>query len=245
MKLKFYLRGLGIGIVVTALIMGIATKDGRPLTEAEIKAAAAKLGMVESNSLKLTDLQQGETPTTPNPAPAPEGQEGSEPEGAEPRESTPTSAPEPESTSTPTLAPESTTTPTPTSAPAPESTSTTTPTPTPTTATTPTPTPTPKPTTAPTPTPTPTSASALTPSPEESPGAETVKITIKSGTGSRSVCEQLADAGLIEDAAAFDRYLCDNSYARRICAGTYEIQVGASEEEIAKIITRSAAAQAP
>ncbi len=219
MKLKFYLRGLGIGIVVTALIMGIATKDGRPLTEAEIKAAAAKLGMVESNSLKLTDLQQGETPTTPNP----EGQEGSEPEGAS----------------------------TPTSAPAPESTSTTTPTPTPTTAATPTPTPTPtsaptpKPTTAPTPTPTPTSASALTPSPEESPGAETVKITIKSGTGSRSVCEQLADAGLIEDAAAFDRYLCDNSYARRICAGTYEIQVGASEEEIAKIITRSAAAQAP
>ncbi|MDE5588799.1 MAG: hypothetical protein K2J60_06615, partial [Acetatifactor sp.] len=67
MKLKSYMRGLGIGIVVTALIMGIATKDGRPMTDAEIKAAAAKLGMVDSNSLRLTDLNQDRTPESPEP----------------------------------------------------------------------------------------------------------------------------------------------------------------------------------
>ena len=96
MKLKSYMRGLGIGIVVTALIMGIATKDGRPMTDAEIKAAAAKLGMVESNSLRLTDLSQDRMPENSEPnaevntesdpedqEPDPNGQDGNESEGGE------------------------------------------------------------------------------------------------------------------------------------------------------------------
>ena len=68
---------------------------------------------------------------------------------------------------------------------------------------------------------------------------EKVKFTIKSGTGSRAVCNQLAEAGLIEDAAAFDQYLIDSGYSKRISAGNFEIPVGASDEEIAKIISRS------
>ena len=75
MKLKYYLRGLGIGILVTALIMGFTTRDSRPLTDAEIKAAAAELGMVESDSLRLADLPQEPTPTpeiTPEPTKEPE-----------------------------------------------------------------------------------------------------------------------------------------------------------------------------
>ena len=48
MKLKYYLRGLGIGIAVTALVMGLAlaktTKES--MTDEEIKERAAKLGMV-------------------------------------------------------------------------------------------------------------------------------------------------------------------------------------------------------
>lgn len=55
MKLKYYLRGLGIGIVVTALIMGLSTGNTVPMTDAEIKAKAAMLGMVESDSLRLSD----------------------------------------------------------------------------------------------------------------------------------------------------------------------------------------------
>lgn len=49
MKLKYYLRGLGIGILVTALIMGAT--DGKELTDEEIKARAIQLGMVEALSL--------------------------------------------------------------------------------------------------------------------------------------------------------------------------------------------------
>ena len=47
------------------------------------------------------------------------------------------------------------------------------------------------------------------------------------------------EAGLVEDASDFDRYLVDNGYSRRISTGTYEIPLDSTQEEIAKIITRS------
>lgn len=50
MKLRYYLRGLGIGITVTAIIMSF-TKKPEELTDAEIKIRAAKLGMVEKSVL--------------------------------------------------------------------------------------------------------------------------------------------------------------------------------------------------
>lgn len=203
MKLKFYLRGLGIGIVVTALIMGIAKKDKLPLTDAEIKAAAAKLGMVESDSLRLTDLDQDgkdfDSPSDPDTA---GGTTTPEPE-SDPGTAGGTITPEPESD--PGMA-GGTITPEPESDPG-------------------------------------MAGGAATPesqNPEMSSGiTETVTITIRRGTGSRAVCSLLAEAGLIEDAAAFDQYLIDSGYSKRISAGTFEIPAGASEEEMAKIISRS------
>ena len=51
MKLKFYLRGLGIGIAVTALVMGLAlSKDTKEsMTDEEIRERAEQLGMVEED----------------------------------------------------------------------------------------------------------------------------------------------------------------------------------------------------
>lgn len=48
MKLKYYLRGLGIGIICTAIIMGIALSGNKKetLTDAEIIERARLLGMV-------------------------------------------------------------------------------------------------------------------------------------------------------------------------------------------------------
>ena len=46
------MRGLGVGIIVTALLMGVATGKGIPLSDAEIKAKALELGMVESDSIR-------------------------------------------------------------------------------------------------------------------------------------------------------------------------------------------------
>jgi len=233
------MRGLGIGIVVTALIMGIATKDGQPLTDAEIKAAAAKLGMVESDSLKLSDLllnegkadeHQTDNPVGSEPAaspvpesetPTPESTEGTEELG-------PSSAPEGTEEPEPSSAPEETEEPEPLSGPAADGSGPKTD-----------PAPTAKTTPPPSQAPAPLQSPASVQEPEAAVDTETVKFIIKSGTGSRTVCNQLAEAGLIEDAAAFDQYLCDNSYARRVCAGTFEIPKGASEEQIAKIITKS------
>ena len=175
MKLKYYLRGLGIGILVTALIMGFTTRDSRPLTDAEIKAAAAELGMVESDSLRLADLPQEPTPT-PEITPEPEA--------------TPEATPE----VTPEVTPELTEEPE-------------------------------------------TASEAATETTQES-GTD-ISVTVSAGSGSRTVCNRLEEAGVITDAAEFDKYLCDQGYSKRICVGTFEIPADASWEEIAKIITRS------
>ena len=103
MKLRYYLRGLGIGVVVTALIMGVTLKDDRSLSDAEIKARAAELGMVEGNSRTLADLQneQGSTSApTASLTPAPS--------------QIPTASPTPTMSPTPTPTPTATASPTPT-----------------------------------------------------------------------------------------------------------------------------------
>lgn len=62
MKLKYYLRGLGIGMIVTALIMGISFshrqgQETQTLTDDQIRERAEQLGMVDSSELTLAALQ--------------------------------------------------------------------------------------------------------------------------------------------------------------------------------------------
>lgn len=57
MKLRYYLRGLGIGILVTALILTIVPGEKESLSDAEIRTRALQLGMVDSSSLTLADVQ--------------------------------------------------------------------------------------------------------------------------------------------------------------------------------------------
>ena len=62
MKLKYYLRGLGIGILVTAVIMGVTQGSRKEtLSDREIRERAAALGMVEPGN-SLADLEAVETP---------------------------------------------------------------------------------------------------------------------------------------------------------------------------------------
>ena len=61
-KLRFYLRGLGIGLVVTTLILMVVRLNthGGEMTDAQIRERAAELGMVDGNSYSLTDaVSQG------------------------------------------------------------------------------------------------------------------------------------------------------------------------------------------
>ena len=167
MKLKYYLRGLGIGMAVTALILGISFsgrqgQEAQTLTDEQIRERASELGMVDSSELTLAALASSAA-QTPEATIEPEA-------AAEPETTT-----EPETTAEPELIT------------APEQSQTT--------------------------------------------------ITIKKGSDSGSVSRMLYEAGLVENAKAFDNYLCNNGYSRSINPGIYEIAPGTSEEEIAKIIT--------
>ena len=71
MKLKYYLRGLGVGIVVTAIILTIANHLGNKMSDEDIIKRAGKLGMVKKEDETLFPPTEPET-TTPEPAtPAP------------------------------------------------------------------------------------------------------------------------------------------------------------------------------
>ena len=58
MKLKYYLRGIGIGVILTALIMGFAL-GGRKTTisDAEVIERAKKLGMVQGGVLSIIQMR--------------------------------------------------------------------------------------------------------------------------------------------------------------------------------------------
>ncbi len=113
MKLKYYLRGLGIGMIVTALILGISFshrqgQETQILTDDQIRERAEQLGMVDSSELTLAALQNS----------VQQAQENTEKTEASPEpdteETTTTSEPEttvaPENTAEPetTAAPENT-----------------------------------------------------------------------------------------------------------------------------------------
>ena len=58
MNLKTYFRGLGLGIFVTALILSMASGNGKKeMTDDEIRARAAELGMVSENAMLLSQAQ--------------------------------------------------------------------------------------------------------------------------------------------------------------------------------------------
>ncbi|MCR4739656.1 MAG: hypothetical protein K5886_05260 [Lachnospiraceae bacterium] len=62
MKLGYYLRGLGIGIIVTALLMGftLSTRTGS-MSDEDVKKRAAELGMVEESRLLVQEAGDKET----------------------------------------------------------------------------------------------------------------------------------------------------------------------------------------
>jgi len=203
MKLKYYLRGLGIGILITTVILSLAGIGRKNMTDEEVVKRAKELGMVESTLLSdLPDQTKAEEvrPTEPEISLQPET---SEPEESASTPETPVEPEEPASTPETSAAPEETPV-------APEE--------------------------------TPVAPEETPVSPEDgnpdTSAWETVTLVIGRGESSTTVSKNLKKAGIVEDAAAFDRFLCNNGYDKKIITGTYEIPYGASEEEIAKIITR-------
>nr|MBQ8252673.1 hypothetical protein [Lachnospiraceae bacterium] len=186
MKLRYYMRGLGIGILVTAVLMSV-TINGKTekLTDDEIIARAEALGMVqEYEDVVLADTvsdNQAEKETAVVTVPDVEAKQEEDDEKNQQPDENETVVQEEEETEE-------------------------------------------------------------EPKEEETPIKEietdqTVEIVVQGGDGSQTVAKKLLQAGLVDDAQAYDRYLCTNGYDKRICTGTHRIPVGAGDEEIAAILT--------
>lgn len=207
MKLKYYLRGLGIGMLVSAFIMGVVA-NGETMTDKEIKARAAELGMVEQKAVTLSDLIDGEDEGKSENPIEKTMEDNKEREGAsqEPTGEIDDSREDSEGGTQETIdesvgsqesALEAISTG--------ESEET---------------------------------AEASTEASEDSGQSDDglITVVIEWGESSLSVSRSLEAAGLVEDASEYDRYLCDNGYSKTLRAGTYKIAKGSSEEEIARII---------
>ena len=227
MYLKGLVRGVGIGMVLTALIMGMTEKAKQPLTDAEVRAKALALGMVDPNSLSLSNVgassgasqsggtgddtkqpDDGEgmgTGQTPDETQQPEDEGDIMGTGNSLPETTEPAATQDESQRT-----EEPQTASPIQTPAPSQI--------------------PAPSQAPTPSQTP----EVTPTPVVE--KDTITIVIVRGDSSYTVSRRLEEAGLIESAREYDSYLVDNGYSKTIHTGTYKIPLDATWEEIADII---------
>lgn len=70
-------------------------------------------------------------------------------------------------------------------------------------------------------------------------GVVTKTITVKRGMDSSSVAALLQREGIIEDAHDFDSYLDKNGYSTKIRIGTYVVKSSDSYKTLAKIITKT------
>ena len=224
MNRKEYVRGLGLGILITAVVFTFFKPEAKAMTEEEIIKYAISLGYEKvekqekdpiSNLDDIKSQAMGTGTPTPTLTPVP----------------TLTLTPEPTNAPTPTLTP----TPKPTNTPMPTST------PTPKPTSTPTLTPTPKPTEVPdvTPTSEPTAAPevSVTPAPDAAQTETVYTLVVTDGMTATAVAKVLADNGVIEDDMAFVLYLRRQKLTHYILTGSYQIPYGASFKEIATAIT--------
>lgn len=66
---------------------------------------------------------------------------------------------------------------------------------------------------------------------------EKIKVKVEGGDVSRAVSQKVFEAGLVEDAEEFNNYLGDHGYDNSLQPGTYHIKKGASFQQIAEILT--------
>lgn len=211
MKLKYYLRGLGIGIILTTILLSIGSKD-KAMSDQEIIEAATKLGMVKKEEVsdeKLeqvleNSLEESNEEKEPEPSKSPE-QEGTDLTG-DPKEKdniSPIQDPKENDNISP----------------APETDAEDVVTPLPTT--------------------TPSEDDSLPEESEENHETvgEAVTFTIERGMSSGKVARLLKEKGLIEDAEDFNAFIMEEGKASIIRIGTYTLPMGADYEEILDLIT--------
>lgn len=227
MRLKYFLRGLGIGIVVTTIILAISHNAGRRMSDSEVIERAKELGMAyttaaqENSTESAADTTEPETDTTEPVTTGQESPTGTEAGSTAETESSEASTTVQETTTgiretttqQETTTQETTIQETTATRAAQESTTETT-----------------------------HEASATeaetTQAENESNETEastviTYTLTIASGMSSNTVCDILKKNGIIADSGDFDRFLVSNGYADRIRVGSFEVNSGMSYDELA------------
>lgn len=209
MKLKYFLRGFGLGILFTTIMLAISfylkASDGSVMTDAQIIEQAKKLGMVEKESITEENSSSGEEQNIPETSEQ-ESEDLTESSSLE-EESTKETETSSQVLQTESVSQEMTTEETTTeetitevSTAAPEETTT--------------------------------QIQEI----ESDSGTEKVMITIKSGMSSEDIAIILQEKGVITDASEFNRYLVLNKYANKMQVGTYEIPFGVDYKKLAEIL---------
>lgn len=238
MEKKYYFRGLGLGIIVTAVIMGIALSGGgkkEKMTDAEVIARAKELGMIEDSTLLEasqekeaedgqngddTEAVQKEETVKKDIAVAAQKEEAEQkpepvPDVEEPVAGTPESLQEKENKAAEAENPKESDAAEATAQKSDE-----------------------KKSTADTNEMTKQDEDVPNPEAETGNAADAVKkVIIASGDGSYTVAKKLSDAGVVSSADAYDDFLCANGYDKKLRPGTFEIPAHASDEQIARIVT--------
>ena len=216
MKLKFYLRGIGLGIIVAVALCISAGMKNDQISDEEIIKRAEALGMVPSSETlnesvdeAIRDGLETEEMT--------ENDASGDAAAVKVNEDIPATEPD-ETEVNPDEADNSNFDETP---PAAGSDGTA------------------------TPKVTPTLTKEVTPAPTKEADKDTndtendteyITVVVERGSGSDAVARKIEAAGLVANASEFDRYLCNNGYDKRISAGNHKIPINAREEEIAKIL---------
>lgn len=196
--MKYYMRGLGIGIILTTLILTIGN---RTIPDEEVIRRASALGMAfkDEEDDKLNKMLEGKRVTltpalTPalTAAPSQTPADGSKDGQEEQLTITPaiTTAPEPTVVQEPSVTPEADSEREPVAA-----------------------------------------------SEAEGEAGNEITFSIERGMSSGQAAEVLKQAGLIQDAEAFNRYVMEEGKAGVIKVGEFKVKKGASYDEIIKIIT--------
>ncbi len=226
MKQKYYIRGLGIGILITTILF-ILVKPSGPSDE-EIIKRAEELGYVKveedvTPTINLEELMK-QTPApsraatdTPKPTETP----------------TPTTTPQETLVPLETLVPSVTLIPEETLPPTPKATNI--PRPTPTTA--PKETLVPQETTVPEETLPPVSTVTNTPVPTPTQKPEMIEIKIPAGTSASEVCRMMQRAGIISDWMDLRNYMVEHNLTNYIRIGTFKVHKGMTYEELSYAVT--------
>lgn len=221
MRLKYFLRGLGIGIVVTTIILAISHNAGRRMSDSEVIGRAKELGMAyttaaqENSTESAAETTETETDTTEPVTTGQESTTDTEAGSTAETESSEASTTAQENTGVreTTTQQETTTQETTTTRAAQESTTETT-------------------------HEASTTEAETTQAKNESTETEastviTYTLTIASGMSSNTVCDILKKNGIIADSGDFDRFLVSSGYADRIRVGSFEVNSGMSYDELA------------